>query len=324
VTPLLEVRDLVRHFGPVRAVDGVSLTLGEGEVLALVGESGCGKSTTGRCLLRLIEPSSGEVRFEGQDVRRLAGRQMQRLREHAQIVFQDPFSSLDPRMTAGQTIGEPIYVHRLCGRREINGRVTELLGMVGLTAADARRYPHEFSGGQRQRIAIARALATSPKLVVADEPVAALDVSVQAQIINLMQDLQERLGVAYLFISHNLALVSHIADRVAVMYLGKIVETGPHGALFQQPGHPYTQALLSSIPVPDPSQRARRLLLSGDVPDARHIPEGCRFNPRCPYVFDRCRVQEPPLLTCGVAHQAACWLVERGTPLPPIETQEAS
>jgi len=296
----------------------------EGEVLALVGESGCGKSTTGRCLLRLIEPSSGQVRIDGEDVLRLSGQRMQRLREHLQIVFQDPFSSLDPRMTAGQAIGEPIYVHRLCGRPEISDRVADLLGMVGLTAADARRYPHEFSGGQRQRIAIARALATRPKLVVADEPVAALDVSVQAQIINLMQDLQEQLGVSYLFISHNLALVSHLADRVAVMYLGKIVEMGPHAALFRQPGHPYTQALLSSIPVPDPSQRARRVLLTGDVPDARHIPDGCRFNPRCPYVFDRCRVQEPPLLTCGVGHEAACWLVETGTPLPSIETRGAN
>jgi len=312
VTGLLEVRDLKAHFGPVRAVDGVSFTVDEGEVLALVGESGCGKSTTGRCILRLIEPSAGELRFQGQDMLRLSGRQLRQLRRHAQIVFQDPFSSLDPRMTAGQAIGEPLYVHHLCNRREIGARVAELLEMVGLTEADARRYPHEFSGGQRQRIAIARALATRPKLVVADEPVAALDVSVQAQIVNLMQDLRASTGVAYLFISHNLALVSHIADRVAVMYLGKIVEIGPHAALFRQPGHPYTQALLSSIPIPDPSQRAQRVLLTGDVPDARHIPNGCRFNPRCPDAFDRCRVQEPPLLACDAGHQAACWLVQDG------------
>jgi oligopeptide/dipeptide ABC transporter ATP-binding protein len=318
VTPLLEVRDLKAHFGPVRAVDGVSFTVDQGEVLALVGESGCGKSTTGRCILRLIEPSSGEVRFQGQDMLRLAGRRLRQLRRHAQIVFQDPFSSLNPRMTAGQAVGEPLYVHRLCGRREINARVVELLRMVGLTEADARRYPHEFSGGQRQRIAIARALATSPKLVVADEPVAALDVSVQAQIVNLMQDLRTTTGVAYLFISHNLALVNHIADRVAVMYLGRIVEIGPHDALFRQPGHPYTQALLSSVPLPDPSQRAHRVLLTGEVPDARHIPDGCRFNPRCPHAFDHCRAQEPPLLTCDAGHRAACWLVE-----PAARAQEA-
>jgi oligopeptide/dipeptide ABC transporter ATP-binding protein len=312
VTPLLEVRDLVKHFGAVRAVEGVTFSVAEGEVLALVGESGCGKSTTGRCLLRLIEPSSGEVRFAGQDVLRLTGARLRRLRQHMQIVFQDPFSSLDPRMTAGQAIGEPLFVHRLCPRREIGGRVAELLGMVGLTAADAARLPHEFSGGQRQRIAIARALATSPKLVVADEPVAALDVSVQAQIINLMQDLRERLGIAYLLISHNLSLVSHIADRVAVMYLGRILENGSAAALFGGARHPYTQALLASIPIPDPSQRGRRALLPGDVPDARHVPPGCRFHPRCPYAMDRCSTEAPQLLPCGDGLEAACWLAQDG------------
>jgi oligopeptide/dipeptide ABC transporter ATP-binding protein len=313
VSALLEVCNLEKRFGPVRAVDGVSFTVDAGEVLALVGESGCGKSTTGRCLLRLIEPSAGEVRFQGEDVLQLRGRGLREWRRHAQIVFQDPFSSLDPRMTAGQMIGEPLYVHRLCGRQEIDGRVAELLERVGLTAADGRRYPHEFSGGQRQRVAIARALATGPQLVVADEPVAALDVSVQAQIINLMQDLQQHTGVAYLFISHNLALVSHLADRVAVMYLGRIVELAPHEALFRAPRHPYTEALIASIPVPDPTQRAERRLLAGEVPDARHIPAGCRFHPRCPHAFERCRAQEPPLLDCGSGQHAACWLVEADT-----------
>jgi len=340
VTPLLEVRHLAKHFGAVRAVDGVSFALAEGEVLALVGESGCGKSTTGRCVLRLIEPSAGEVQFAGQDLLKVKGRRLRELRQHLQIVFQDPFSSLDPRMTAGQTIAEPLLVHRLCRRSQVSERVQELLGMVGLTAADARRHPHEFSGGQRQRVAIARALATRPRLLVADEPTAALDVSVQAQIVNLMQDLRERLrptgsqqtmctgvgrapngasafpycsahgtGVAYLFISHNLALVSLIADRVAVMYLGRIVETAPAAAVFTGARHPYTQALLASIPVPDPAAHRDRVLLAGDVPDAGHIPSGCRFNPRCPYVMAKCRAEEPALLPCGDGHEAACWLV---------------
>jgi oligopeptide/dipeptide ABC transporter ATP-binding protein len=225
-----------------------------------------------------------------------------------QIIHQDPFSSLNPRMTAGQAVAEPLLVHRLCRRRELQDQVAALLALVGLTAPDAGRYPHEFSGGQRQRIAIARALATHPKLVVADEPVAALDVSVQAQVINLMQDLQERLGMAYLFISHNLGLVSHLADRIAVMYLGRIVEIGPAQAVFAAPKHPYTQALLSSIPVPDPSQRSQRTLLPGEGPDASHIPSGCRFHPRCLHVMDRCRAQEPELLPCAGDHGAACWL----------------
>jgi oligopeptide/dipeptide ABC transporter ATP-binding protein len=306
---LLEVTNLVKHFGAVRAVDGVSFTLAAGETLALVGESGCGKSTTGLCLLRLVEPTWGEVRFAGQDVLRRHGPELRRLRQQMQIIFQDPFSSLNPRLTVGQAIGEPLWVHRVGSRSEIRARVAELLEQVGLRAAHADRYPHEFSGGQRQRVVIARALALHPQLLVADEPVSSLDVSVQAQIINLLQDLQEQLGVAYLFISHNLGVVRHLAHRTAVMYLGRIVEIGPTAELFAHPRHPYTQALLSAVPVPDPTRERQRILLPGDVPSPRHLPSGCRFHPRCPHAMEECKQVEPRLERCGEGHEAACYLL---------------
>jgi oligopeptide/dipeptide ABC transporter ATP-binding protein len=310
MTPLLEVRHLVKHFGAVRAVDDVSFTIGEGETFALVGESGCGKSTTGRCLLHLMKPTSGEIHFEGKDVSGLGGRALRQFKQRMQIVFQDPFSSLNPRFSVGRTIGEPLAIHGLCPRADIPRRVGELLEMVGLRPEHAHRYPHEFSGGQRQRVGIARALALNPRLIVADEPVSALDVSVQAQIINLMVDLQKRLGVAYLFISHNLPVVRHIAHRTAVMYLGRIVESGPTAELFAAPRHPYTQALLSAVPVPDPTKARGRILLTGEVPSPRQIPPGCRFHPRCPHTFDQCRHEEPALEDQGGGSQAACWLLE--------------
>jgi len=312
MTTLLEVNHLVKHFGDVRAVDDVSFAIGAGETFALVGESGCGKSTTGRCLLRLMAPTSGEVRFEGEDVSRLRGRDLRRLKQRMQIVFQDPFSSLNPRFSVGRTIAEPLLIHGLCKRSESRKRVAELLEMVGLRPEYAHRYPHEFSGGQRQRVGIARALALNPRLIVADEPVSALDVSVQAQIINLMVDLQKRLGVAYLLISHNLPVVRHIAHRTAVMYLGRIVEVGPTAELFANPRHPYTQALLSAVPVPDPTKPRGRILLTGDVPGPRNIPSGCRFHPRCPHAFDKCRRDDPMLEDQGGGCEAACWLLEPG------------
>jgi oligopeptide/dipeptide ABC transporter ATP-binding protein len=311
MTTLLEVRNLVKHFGKVRAVDGVSFTIGAGETFALVGESGCGKSTTGRCLLHLTPPTSGGIWFEGQDISSLHGEALRQLKRQMQIVFQDPFSSLNPRYSVGRAVGEPLLIHGLCPRREIPKRVAELLEMVGLRPEYANRYPHEFSGGQRQRVGIARALALNPRLIVADEPVSALDVSVQAQIINLMVDLQKRLGVAYLFISHNLPVVRHIAQRTAVMYLGKIVESGPTAELFAHPRHPYTQALLSAVPVPDPTRPRNRIPLTGEVPSPRQIPSGCRFHPRCPHVHEICRRTEPALEEQGGGCQAACWLLER-------------
>jgi ABC-type oligopeptide transport system ATPase subunit len=261
MTPLLEVRRLVKHFGPVRAVDDVSFTIQERETFALVGESGCGKTTTGRCLLHLMKPTAGEIVFEGREVSRLRGRELMGFKRRVQIVFQDPYSSLNPRFSVGRTVGEPLAVHHVCPRSEVPKRVARLLEMVGLRPEYAHRFPHEFSGGQRQRIGIARALALEPRLIVADEPVSALDVSVQAQIINLMVDLQKRLGVAFLLISHNLPVVRHIAHRTAVMYQGKIVESAPTEELFADPQHPYTQALLSAVPVPDPTQ-ARRLRMA--------------------------------------------------------------
>jgi phosphonate C-P lyase system protein PhnK len=321
MTPLLEVDNLVKHFGPVRAVDGISFALGPGEALALVGESGCGKSTLARCVLRLIEPTSGGVRFEGRDVLRLSRRELRDLRQRMQIVFQDPFAALNPRMTVGQAVAEPLLVHRLCPKAEFPRRVAALLETVGLCPDHASRYPHEFSGGQRQRVVIARALATRPQLIIADEPVSALDVSVQAQVLNLLQDLQQRLGVSYLFVAHNLAVVRHIAHRTAVMYLGRIVEVGPTAEVFANPRHPYTQALLSAVPVPDPARVRRRLVLAGEVPSPRDVPPGCRFHPRCPLATAECRGVEPVL--GPEPHSAACY--HAGTPVvpaPPLEDQK--
>jgi len=328
-TPLLDVRGLVKHFGlksgalgrisgVVRAVDGVDFHVEEGETLAIVGESGCGKSTVGRLVLRLIEPTAGQVHFEGDDLLALDQDQMRARRRRLQVIFQDPYASLNPRMTVGAMLGEPLWLHRLVGnQRQRSERVAELLELVGLRPDHVRRYPHEFSGGQRQRIAIARALAVEPRLIVADEPVSALDVSIQAQVINLMRELQKRFGLAYIFISHDLAVVKHIADRIAVMYLGRIVETATADELFRSPRHPYTRALLSAVPLPDPTAVRERALLEGDIPSAVNPPAGCHFHTRCPFARESCRRDVPELVTefvDGTAHATACpWWRE----LPP-------
>ena len=324
MTPLLEAVGLAKHFrtrsGLVRAVDGVSFTLARGETLALVGESGCGKSTTARLVLRLIEPSAGTVRFEGQDITTASSTELRRLRRRMQIVFQDPFASLNPRMTIGATLDEPLLIHGFGDAAKRRSRVAELLSLVGLPPEHSRRYPHEFSGGQRQRIGIARALALEPALVVCDEPVSALDVSVQAQVVNLLGDLQSRLGLSYLFIAHDLAVVKHVATRVAVMYLGRLVETASKDALFSQPLHPYTRALLAAIPRPDPAQRLGRQVPGGDVPSPLNPPSGCHFHTRCPFAAERCRTEAPPLRTISPGHASACHFAED---LPTFELGEA-
>jgi oligopeptide transport system ATP-binding protein len=309
--PLLSVRSLTKHFpiasGQVKAVDGVSFDVAAGETLALVGESGCGKSTTGRMILRLTEPTAGEVHFDGADLTRLKGAALRQRRRALQIVFQDPYASLSPRNRVEDIVAEPLDVHepRLshATRRD---RVVELLRLVGLDAIHLRRFPFEFSGGQRQRIAIARALSVRPRLIVADEPVSALDVSIQAQVVNLMQDLQEQFGLSYVFISHDLAVVRHIAHRVAVMYLGRLVEVAETAALFSAPHHPYTQALLSAAPVADPERKRARIVLGGDVPGPQNVPHGCHFHPRCPIVQDICRTARPELTVVAANHAAAC------------------
>jgi len=318
---LIEVKDLKMYFpvtkgivlrrkiGDVKAVDGLTFSIRKGETLGLVGESGCGKSTTGRALIQLYKPTTGEVIFHGTDLTKLPPEQMRQMRRKVQMIFQDPYASLNPRMTVGDIIAEPIMVHNLRkGKEEVRERVQELLKLVGLNPYFINRYPHEFSGGQRQRIGIARALAVEPEFVVCDEPVSALDVSIQAQILNLLEDLQNQLGLTYLFIAHGLAAVKHISDRVAVMYLGKIVEIAAGAQLYHTPTHPYTQALLSAVPIPDPDlERTRaRIILTGDVPSPLNPPSGCRFHTRCPIATEQCKQEEPELKDIGGGHMVSC------------------
>jgi oligopeptide/dipeptide ABC transporter ATP-binding protein len=322
--PLLKVEGLKKYFSvarkhglrtvreTVRAVDGIDITVSEGETLGLVGESGCGKSTAGRAILHLIKPTAGSVVFEGQNLSRMSEGEMRSLRKDMSIVFQDPMSALDPRMMVGDIVTEPLRAHGLVKpRRERLARARTLLEQVGLRPEFAERYPHEFSGGQRQRIGIARAIATEPKLIILDEPISALDISVRAQILNLLEDLQEQRGLAYLFIAHDLSVVRHTCDRVAVMYLGVIVEEGPSESVFANPLHPYTRALLASVPVPDPSRRPDRALLEGDVPTAVAIPSGCRFRTRCPMAEEVCAREVPPLRVIRPTHVSACHFAER-------------
>lgn len=317
ITPLVEVRDLVKHFpvtggvllreiARVHAVDGVSLAIKPGETLGLVGESGCGKSTLGRLILRLEEPTSGDVLFEGKNILAYDTEHMRTMRERMQVIFQDPFSSLNPRKSVAHIVGEPLLVHGMKNRSEREERVQYLLEVVGLRREHMRRYPHQFSGGQRQRIGVARALALNPRLIICDEAVSALDVSIQAQVINLLQDLQDEFNLTYLFISHDLSVVEHISDRVAVMYLGKVVELSDKRSLYSSPLHPYTQALLGAAPVADPHREAKHTILRGDVPSPINPPSGCRFHTRCPYAEQICKDHEPELRDLAAGHTAAC------------------
>ncbi len=316
---ILEVKSLRKYFpitkgfifqrqvGAVQAVDDVSFFIRKGETLGLVGESGCGKTTTGRVILRLMEPTAGEAFFEGRNIFKLSKEELRKMRRNMQIIFQDPYSSLNPRMTVGDIIGEPLEIHNLARGKEKVRRVQELLEVVGLSPYHANRYPHEFSGGQRQRIGIARALAVNPKLIICDEPVSALDVSIQAQVLNLLEELQKEFGLTYLFIAHDLSVVKHISDRIAVMYLGRIVEVAPTEELFSNPQHPYTEALLSAVPIPNPGMRRERIILPGDVPSPINPPKGCRFHTRCLYAQDRCKVNDQELIDYrGNGHYVAC------------------
>ena len=317
---LVQVKNLVKHY-PVRggllqkvvawvqAVDDVSFTVKEGETLGLVGESGCGKTTVGRTMLRLVEPTAGSVFFDNVDILKLKGNDLKVMRRNMQIIFQDPYASLDPRIPVGESIAEGLKIHGIGDNNSRFQIVLETLKKVGMEDYHARRYPHEFSGGQRQRIGIARALALQPKFIVADEPVSALDVSIQSQVLNILKDLQHEFGLTYIFIAHNLSVVEHISDRVAVMYLGKVVEVADRDELFRNPLHPYTQALMSAIPIPDPTIKRERIILQGDVPSPVNPPKGCRFHPRCPVAVEVCSKMEPPLVDVRSGHQAACWLV---------------
>jgi oligopeptide transport system ATP-binding protein len=323
--PLLEVSGLKMHFpitkgiifqrqvGAIKAVDGINFTMFKGETLGLVGESGCGKSTTGRAILQLYRPTAGDVIFEGKDLTKTKGEELRKMRRRMQMIFQDPYASLNPRMTVGSIIGEPLEVHGIGStKRERQERVQELLKIVGLNPYFVNRYPHEFSGGQRQRIGVARALAVNPAFIVCDEPISALDVSIQAQIINLLEDLQDELELTYLFIAHDLSVVRHISDRIAVMYLGKIVELADRDELYTNPMHPYTQALLSAVPIPDPSveTQRKRIILEGDVPSPANPPKGCNFSTRCPRVMDICREKDPEFIEHTPGHWVACYLYE--------------
>lgn len=317
---LVQVKNLVKFF-PVRggvmqrvvawvkAVDDVSFTIREGETVGLVGESGCGKTTVGRTMLRLVEPTAGEVIFDGTDVFKLRGKELKEMRRNMQIIFQDPYASLDPRTPIGESVAEGLKIHNIGNSKERYETVIEMLRKVGLEDYHSRRYPHEFSGGQRQRIGIARALALRPKFIIADEPVSALDVSIQSQVLNILKELQREFGLTYLFIAHNLSVVEHISDRVAVMYLGKMVEFADRDELFRNPLHPYTQALMSAIPVPDPTLKRERIILQGDVPSPLNPPPGCRFHPRCPVAFEHCSIQEPPFVEVSTDHRVACWRI---------------
>jgi oligopeptide transport system ATP-binding protein len=329
---LIEVKDLFkyfpihaglmsRHVADVRAVDGVSFRIEEGETLGLVGESGSGKTTIGRLLLRLLPATKGEIIFESRDVLAMNRNEIRRLRRSIQIIFQDPFASLNPRMSIGEIIAEPLRIHGIASGKAVDERVQELLSLVGLQPYHANRYPHEFSGGQRQRVGVARALAVDPRFIVCDEPVSALDVSIQAQVINLLEDLQKKFKLTYLFIAHDLSVVRHISTRVAVMYVGKIVELADRDALYERPMHPYTQALLSAIPIPDPvlEKRRKRIVLTGDIPSPVNPPPGCRFHTRCPVAFERCKIEEPPLREYAPGHFAAChWVEEHGGKAPEL------